>query len=200
MMEWVSALQLVLPELLQELAPISKDTPEDTSLPLPSRFTDEGRRFYNLQEATRIELLYRIIQAHALLTECRMLVFDSEHGYQLKTRVTGQQKTTRMRRLTNDINHEKASARSLYNYIRKTMLTMCSPQEIYMFKELTKEDLYCKVLQQAVKGYDGKLDATGKPKMTSWIWQVVKPEGMGEDEEEEWQVESECGSCRPTSC
>lgn len=175
MVAWTSALELVLPQLLCEVGAIRHDSPEATFLPLRSRLTASTHEIYGLQEATRLELVYRKIQAHALLTECRLLVFDSDHGYQLKAQVTGQQKNTRMGRLTNDFNHEKASARALYNHVRKCMLNICEDEkELYMFKKLDKEHMYCKALQQASSRHNAQAHATGKETKTPWLWQIVK--------------------------
>lgn len=186
--DWLDALETFFPDLRREVQEVDFDHPENTVLPIPSRLSKAKQDKYGLQHAAEVELEFRKIQAYALLTQCRAVVFDQEAGYKCKDQVTGQRENTRFTRLVASFQLNKTCAMGTYNQVRQMLLNLLGDEKhIPEFKKLEEKHMYCRHLQNSITP-----GASESDKQTNWLWQVQKPGGMSEAQDLLWQIESGC--------
>ncbi|KAK0217813.1 hypothetical protein IW262DRAFT_1463135 [Armillaria fumosa] len=181
--EWLKVIVEFFPALHCHTGPVDTDHPEKAKLPILSCLTSNQWVQCGLGDLVSIEYLLRVGQAHDILAEIRELIIGQSYNTRIvHTEFHGQTMCTQAHKFITRFQLDKNNAMHRYNHVHRHLIALgMSPTDIDL-RELTSSHLTAKNAVQS-RG----LGDTMKP--DSWLWGVLKPEGLTEANEDEWVTE-----------
>jgi hypothetical protein len=185
LVDW-RATQLRLCPSLDDTGDIDPAFPESASLNLPSAFPQHVRTQLNLDSLASEEYRLREGQAHDALESLRRAIQTYNFNVDFKkNQVRGQGANTRAQNYLQVLEADKKRAALKYAHAREALLKLGLSANDKILRKLDFTNLHGKNMAKPPKLGDSK-------KEEPWFWNVGRPTGMSEKEEQEWQTE--CGS------
>ncbi len=187
--EWLQVFMKFFPAAHPSVGQVDIQSPEKARLPLPSQLPHKTCIRYGMEGLISVEYTLRIGQAHDILAEIRELIIGQSYNTRIiRTEFHGQRMRTCAHEFVSHFQLDKVDCMHRYNFVRKRLITLgMSPTDLNLHK-LTAAHITAKNAAQS-RG----LGDTMKP--NSWLWGVLKPEGLAESAEDEWSTESMLAFC-----
>jgi hypothetical protein len=163
---------------------IDPSSPEQYSLPLPSRFNQATRTACQLDSAARFEYELRQGQAYDALEDVRINILSWQLNSQIRMdEFHGQHAKTRIGAFLRGLLRETRCAARLYIHARHALLQLGLSPKSQTFQPLDIDrDLWVKDPAKPRRTGDTKVD-------DPWYWTECMPDNLSDQERSEWVTE-----------
>jgi hypothetical protein len=171
-----------VPGFAERMEEVDPDKPEDAQLFLPSQFGQGERVALKLEALAQVEYTLREGHAFDALVELRTAIRTFNYNIQLKRAdIHGVGSNTRAQNFLKTLSNDIQWAGDKYRRSRSGLVALGLSPDDKILQPLDPKKLH---------GKGGQAQSAGQSRATEpWFWSTVRPAGMSQAEEAEWEME-----------